>query len=293
MSQEPVRLSAKGKGKKATSQHITFEVEEEGKPEPVSRSSVFNCLGTSAPRKSAFNRLSISLLTKEGTSRTCRSAFDTPRPKEGKSGLQKRKGTEVHNLIPSCMKCKLIVEVSTGNSLKVKRRTIVHTQELEKQVDDGEEDHETLVLPSCHMTAETDFESDASDDEPNEASRAIEDEGQATIDELKELNLGTDKEPRPIYVSSLLTLEEESKYFELLMKYKDMFTWTYKEMPGLDPTVVVHWLAIKQGVCPIKQTQCRFRPELLPQIEAEVNKLEQAGFIREVQMDCKHCPCQK
>ena len=77
--------------------------------------------------------------------------------------------------------------------------------------------------------------------------------GEATIDKLKELNLGTNKEPRLIYVSSLLTPEEESKYFELLMEYKDVFAWTYKEMPGLDPTIVVHQLAIKQGVCPIKQ----------------------------------------
>ena len=64
--------------------------------------------------------------------------------------------------------------------------------------------------------------------------------GQVNADELKEINLGTDKEPRPIYVSSLLTLEEESKYFELLMEYKDVFTWTYKEMSGLDPTIAVH-----------------------------------------------------
>ena len=145
----------------------------------MSRSSVFDRLGTSAPRESVFNRLSISLPTKEGTSRTRRSAFDrlgstssstdTPRPKEGKSGLQKRNGTEACSLIPSRMKRELIVEVSIGNSLKVKRQTIVHTRELEKQVDDGEEDHETLVLPFCHVTAETDSESDASDDEPNEA----------------------------------------------------------------------------------------------------------------------------
>ena len=129
----------------------------------------------------------------------------------------------------------------------------MHTRELEKQVDDREEDHETLVLPSCHVTAEIDSESDASDDEPNEAPRAIEDGGQATVDELKELNLGTSEEPRPIYVSSLLTSEEESKYFELLMEYKDVFAWIYKEMPGLDPTVAVHQLAIKQRVRPIKQ----------------------------------------
>ena len=83
-----------------TSQHITFEVEE-GKPKPVSRSSVFDLLRTSAPRESVFNRLSISLLTKEGTSRTRRSAFDrirstssstnTLRPKKGKKWPIKEK----------------------------------------------------------------------------------------------------------------------------------------------------------------------------------------------------------
>ena len=67
----------------------------------------------------------------------------------------------------------------------MKRRTIVHTRELEKQVDDGEEDHETLVLSSCHVTTETDSQSDALDDEPNEGPWAIEDGGQATADELE------------------------------------------------------------------------------------------------------------
>ena len=64
-SQKPIRISVKGKGKKGTAQHINFEVEEEEKSEPVSRSSVFDRLGTSAPRESIFNRLSISLPTKE------------------------------------------------------------------------------------------------------------------------------------------------------------------------------------------------------------------------------------
>ena len=103
------------------------------------------------------------------------------------------------------------------------------------------------------------------------------------MDELKELNLGTADKPRPIFISALLTPAEEKEYLELLTEYKDVFAWTYKEMPGLDPRVAVHRLAIKQEACPVKQARSRFQPELLPQIEAEVNKLEQAGFIREVQ----------
>ncbi|KAI5323336.1 hypothetical protein L3X38_032408 [Prunus dulcis] len=53
-------------------------------------------------------------------------------------------------------------------------------------------------------------------------------------------------------------------------------------MPGLDPKVAVHHLAVKPGTRPMKQTQRRFRPELLSQIEAEVDKLIAVGFIREV-----------
>jgi hypothetical protein len=40
---------------------------------------------------------------------------------------------------------------------------------------------------------------------------------------------------------------------ELLMEYRDIFTWSYNEMLGLDPRVVVHQLAVKNRARPIKQ----------------------------------------
>ena len=111
----------------------------------------------------------------------------------------------------------------------------------------------------------------------------LEDGGQATVDDLKELNLGTSEDPKPIYVSALLSADEIEEYYQLLLEYKDVFAWTYKEMPGLDRVIVVHHLTVKPGTRPIKQTQRRYRSELIPQIEAEVDKLIEAGFIREVQ----------
>ncbi|KAL0378738.1 UNVERIFIED_CONTAM: hypothetical protein Sradi_3179300 [Sesamum radiatum] len=53
-------------------------------------------------------------------------------------------------------------------------------------------------------------------------------------------------------------------------------------IPGLDPKVVVHQLSISKGACPVKQDQRQFRPELVPLIEVEVNKLIEVGFIRDV-----------
>jgi len=65
---------------------------------------------------------------------------------------------------------------------------------------------------------------------------------------LKELNLGTEEDPRPIYVCAMLTFEEEEEYFKLLSNYRDVFTWSHKEMPRLDPNVAIPNLSIKKGV---------------------------------------------
>jgi len=61
-----------------------------------------------------------------------------------------------------------------------------------------------------------------------EAPKTIEDGGQPTVDELKELNLRTKEDPRPICVSTILMLEEEKQYFHLLFEYMDAFAWNYK-----------------------------------------------------------------
>ncbi|KAG9441417.1 hypothetical protein H6P81_017271 [Aristolochia fimbriata] len=53
-------------------------------------------------------------------------------------------------------------------------------------------------------------------------------------------------------------------------------------MPGLTHEVAVHKLAVHSSVRPVKQSQRRFRPELVPEIEKEVDKLIAANFIREV-----------
>jgi hypothetical protein len=44
----------------------------------------------------------------------------------------------------------------------------------------------------------------------------------------------------------------------------------------------MHRLAMQKNYPPVKQGQRRYHPELLPQIEVEVDKLIPAGFIREV-----------
>ncbi|KAI5316794.1 hypothetical protein L3X38_036501 [Prunus dulcis] len=111
----------------------------------------------------------------------------------------------------------------------------------------------------------------------------MEDGGQATIDDLQDINLGTVDDPKPIFVSVSLTPQELEEYTQLLQEYRDVFAWSYQDMPGLDPNVAVHKLGIPNEARWVKQAPRRFRPELTIQIEVEIDKLIAAGFIREVQ----------
>ncbi|PIN05643.1 hypothetical protein CDL12_21813 [Handroanthus impetiginosus] len=90
-----------------------------------------------------------------------------------------------------------------------------------------------------HISVQDNSDSEVSEDEIQEAPPQLEDGGQ--------LNLGTSEEPRPIFVSTLLSLDEEKQYFDILSEYRDVFAWTYKEMPGLDPKVAIHQLGIRRG----------------------------------------------
>ena len=69
----------------------------------------------------------------------------------------------------------------------------------------------------------------------------------------------------------------------LLQKYRDVFAWTYDEMPSLDAGLVVHSLNVDPGVRPVVQPARVFHTEVEAQIIQEVKKLLTAGFIKPIQ----------
>ena len=92
------------------------------------------------------------------------------------------------------------LDVKTDGSLRVKKRTVIFTCQ-QKNSNSSNEVEEEEVVSSNHITI---HECDDSNSEIELAKtlKTFEDRGHATVDDLKELNLGTNEEPRPIYVSS-------------------------------------------------------------------------------------------
>jgi len=70
---------------------------------------------------------------------------------------------------------------------------------------------------------------------------------------------------------------------ELLKKYVDVFVWTYDEILGLDPGLMVHSLNVDPGIKPIVQPVRIFHTEIKAQITQEVKNLLAVGFIKPIQ----------
>ena len=58
-----------------------------------------------------------------------------------------------------------------------------------------------------------------------------------------------------------------------------MFTWSYEEMPGIDPNIVKHEIKMYPDAKPIRQKLRPVNLKKAPAIKAEVEKLLKAGFI--------------
>ena len=69
----------------------------------------------------------------------------------------------------------------------------------------------------------------------------------------------------------------------MFKEFKDIFTWDYNEMPGLDPRLVVHTLNVDPEAKPMAQPARIFHTEIKGQIVKEVQKLLAAGFIKPIQ----------
>nr|GMD66119.1 40S ribosomal protein S18 [Ipomoea batatas] len=193
-----------------------------------SQHSVFDRLGSNpqAPkRKSIHDRLGVVQDVKNNASHSV-EAEPSKRPP---------------SMIPSRMRRETDIYISCGEVLKVQPRTIVHTRVQKGENEESIGSSDDVVPPqgeeasSFHITLcdEILIKGEDTEEAPHELEKGV----RAAIDELKEVDLGTPENPRPIFISTLLSDEDEEIYVELLKEYIDVFAWTYKEMPGLDPKI--------------------------------------------------------
>jgi hypothetical protein len=109
--------------------------------------------------------------------------------------------------------------------------------------------------------------------------------GFTSADELEEIDIGPGDKPRPTFVSKRLHPPLREPMITLLKEYADCFAWDYREMPGLDRSIVEHRLPLKSGFRPFQQRARQMKADVLIEVKKEVEKMLEAGFIRACMSD--------
>nr|XP_023919078.1 uncharacterized protein LOC112030642 [Quercus suber] len=112
----------------------------------------------------------------------------------------------------------------------------------------------------------------------------IEEHQKATepVEQLEEILLDDSAPDRTTKIGTLATPMARQELTAFLKKNKDVFAWGHEDMPGIDPSVMVHRLNVSPSFPPVRQKKRVFAPERDWAIAEEVRKLQEANFIREV-----------
>ncbi|GMP63150.1 hypothetical protein CsSME_00024952 [Camellia sinensis var. sinensis] len=81
------------------------------------------------------------------------------------------------------------------------------------------------------------------------------------VDEITPINVGTEKDPRLVQIRSTLSSEEHEHLVALLKDFKDVFAWSYEDMPGIDPEIIQHRIPLDPEARPVKQKLQRILPD--------------------------------
>ncbi|KAK5803353.1 hypothetical protein PVK06_030998 [Gossypium arboreum] len=128
-----------------------------------------------------------------------------------------------------------------------------------------------------------DFEDDRDCNLSPDLLRMVEQEEKQVLpheESVKIVNLGDEQEKKEVKIGACITTEKKRDLIELLQEFKNVFAWSYQNMPGLSTDIVVHRLPIKEECKPVQQKLRRMRPDVLLKIKDEVKKQFDVGFLQ-------------
>ena len=71
-------------------------------------------------------------------------------------------------------------------------------------------------------------------------------------EETQPINLGTDDEPKMIQVGNTLTTSKKDALVALLTEFKEVFAWSYEDMPETDIDIWQHYILTDPTKMPVK-----------------------------------------
>jgi hypothetical protein len=82
-----------------------------------------------------------------------------------------------------------------------------------------------------------------------------------------------------IHIRASCSTDEVHTYKSLFQQFRDVFAWSYEEMPGIDPDIIVHEIKTYPDAKPVQQRLLLVHPRKVSSIKIEVEKLLKDDFI--------------
>jgi hypothetical protein len=82
-----------------------------------------------------------------------------------------------------------------------------------------------------------------------------------------------------IHIGASCSSDEIRTYMNLFKKFRDVFSWSYKEIPGIDPKIVSHEIKTYPEAKPIWKKLHPIHPQKSTVIKAQVEKILKESFI--------------
>ena len=102
------------------------------------------------------------------------------------------------------------------------------------------------------------------------------------VEELEEITLDESRPEQTTRMGTLASPPIRQALAAFLRMNQDVFAWSHEDIPGIDPSIIVHRLNVNLASLPIQQKKRLFAQKRDKAIAEEVRKLLEAGFIREV-----------
>ncbi|RDY08343.1 hypothetical protein CR513_07428, partial [Mucuna pruriens] len=114
----------------------------------------------------------------------------------------------------------------------------------------------TLVPNDTDKSSRQDEGEETEEEALRELERLLDQEKpklQAGTKEIEIINLNKGEETKEIQIGKLTPPDFKQKLTKLLREYEDIFAWSYRDMPGLDTTIVEHKLSLIPNAIPVRQ----------------------------------------
>ncbi|KAH9310419.1 hypothetical protein KI387_025454, partial [Taxus chinensis] len=110
--------------------------------------------------------------------------------------------------------------------------------------------------------------------------RSLPSEMQTMLNELTiKIIINTQDDPNILNIGQSLDATKQEAFTSFLWDHSNAFTWSYANMPGIDPKIMVHNIVTIPDAKPIKQKLQKMHHRIALLVKEELQRLLSVSFI--------------